>query len=106
MVNEWVWAESFGRWMGGSAEPQIEHMYLPKYQVPPPWVAHTIQMGVISPYLIIVIIHVIGTKVTPTARTIPCLHKFTKHVIFDSFSLASTIMDFAQIKYNFEHSLF
>ena len=25
----------FGRWMDGSAKPQIEHMYPPKYQVPP-----------------------------------------------------------------------
>ena len=35
MVDGWVWAENFGRWIDGSAKPQIEHMYLPKYQVPP-----------------------------------------------------------------------
>ena len=35
MVDGWVWAENFNRWMGGSAKPQIEHMYPPKYQVPP-----------------------------------------------------------------------
>ena len=34
-VDGSVWAENFGRWMGGSAKPQIEHMYPPKYQVPP-----------------------------------------------------------------------
>ena len=39
LVDGWVWAENFGRWMGGSAKPQIEHMYPPKYQVPPPGVA-------------------------------------------------------------------
>ena len=31
----WEWTENFGRWMGGSAKPQIEHIYPPKYQVPP-----------------------------------------------------------------------
>ena len=35
LVDGWVWAESFGRWIGGSAKPQIEHMYPSKYQVPP-----------------------------------------------------------------------
>ena len=35
-VGGWEWTENFGRWMGGSAKPQIEHMYPFKYQVPPP----------------------------------------------------------------------
>ena len=34
LVDGWVWAESFGRCMGGSAKTQIELMYPPKYQVP------------------------------------------------------------------------
>ena len=33
-VDGWVWAKSFGRWMGGSAKTQIKLMYPPKYQVP------------------------------------------------------------------------
>ena len=35
LIDGWVWVESFGRQMDGSAKPQIEHMYPPKYQVPP-----------------------------------------------------------------------